>query len=168
MDKNQLISMFREVFKNWEAELAKLSEETINTPGLIEHERSIKDVIAHLTGWQQVSVARMEAARDHRDPDYPQWSPELDLVHETNVDAANAWLYKTYRHKTWTEVHNEWLERFRYLLKLSESIPEEELFVPGVPAWRGEYRLSAVLEGSHEHHQEHLDALRAWLDRQKS
>jgi hypothetical protein len=161
MDKKQLIRMLKEVFEAWESELAKLNEEQLTTPGYVEKDRSIKDILAHLTGWQQVSVARLQAALEDKEPDYPRWSPELDVVHETNNDAVNAWIYGAYSARSWAEVHGEWRDRFHYVLQLAEAIPEEDWFVVGKPAWLGEYKLSAVLEGSHEHHQEHLDDLKA-------
>jgi hypothetical protein len=162
MSKKELIAMMKDVFEGWEAELAKHAVDWITTPGHVEKDRSVKDIVAHLTGWQQVSVARLEAALKDKDPHYPRWSPELDVVHETNNDAVNAWIFGAYTAKSWEEVHDEWRDRFHYVLQLSEAIPEEKWFVPGVPAWLGEYKLSAILEGSHEHHQEHLDELKAW------
>jgi len=167
MNKKQLIEMLTKVLEGWESELARLSEEQLTTPGYVEKDRSIKDILAHLTGWQQVSVARLSAALEGRDPEYPRWSPELDVVHETNNDAVNAWIYGAYSARSWAEVHDEWRDRFHYVLQLAEAIPEEDWFVFGKPAWLGEYKLSAVVEGSHEHHQEHLDDLRSWLREQK-
>ncbi len=161
MDKTQLIHMMKEVFEGWESELGKHDVDWITMPGHVEKDRSVKDILAHLTGWQQVSVARLEAARAGGEPNYPRWSPELDVVHETDNDAVNAWIFGAYSAKSWDEVHGEWRDRFHYVLQLAEAIPEEKWFVSGVPAWLGEYRLSAVLEGSHEHHQEHLDELKA-------
>jgi hypothetical protein len=161
MNKQELVTQLNDVFEAWETELGQYDTDWLTTPGHVEEERSVKDILAHLTGWQQVSVARLEAARDGKEPNYPRWSPELDVVHETDNNAVNAWIFGAYSAKTWDEVHDEWRDRFRYVLELAGAIPEEKWFIPGVPAWLGEYQLSAVLEGSWEHHSEHLDELKA-------
>jgi hypothetical protein len=44
-------------------------------------------------------------------------------------------------------------------LELAESIPEKDLLEIGKYPWLREYPLSAVLLGSYEHHEEHLEPL---------
>jgi hypothetical protein len=124
---------------------------------------SIKDIVAHLTTWQQINVARFEAARNNKEPEYPKWPPELDLESDDDLDKINAWIYETCRKKTWSEVHQEWKDRFLRFLELAEAIPEKDLLEVGRYPWLKEYPLSAVLLGSHEHHEEHLEPLLALL-----
>lgn len=69
-DKAQIMAALREEFNRWEELLTGFSEEQITASNRIE-KLSIKDIIAHLTAWQKISVARMEAARFDREPEYP-------------------------------------------------------------------------------------------------
>ncbi|NJM07750.1 DinB family protein, partial [Candidatus Gracilibacteria bacterium] len=54
-----IISKLRAEFVQWEALLARLSEAEIVVPQ--PDGMSIKDVLAHLMAWQQVSIARLAA-----------------------------------------------------------------------------------------------------------
>jgi hypothetical protein len=120
---------------------------------------SIKDIIAHLTVWQQINVARLEAARQNKEPEYPEWHPEFDPETKAELAKINAVIYKSRREKPWSDVHREWKERFLHFLELAESIPEKDLLEAGRYSWLREYPLSAVLVGSHEHHEEHRQPL---------
>jgi hypothetical protein len=157
-DITQIITMLREEFNRWEELLTGIREEQITAPNLIAN-MSIKDIVAHLTTWQQISVARMEAARDNREPEFPKWPPELDPESEDDLDQINAWIYETRHEQPWSDVHREWEERFLRFLELAESIPEKDLLEVGRYPWLKEYPLSAVLLGSYEHHEEHLEPL---------
>ena len=70
-DKKQILTMLKEEFNRWENLLGGMSEEQITAPHLPSN-LSIKDVIAHLRAWQQVSVARLEAALHNQQPAYPR------------------------------------------------------------------------------------------------
>ena len=67
--KDHILAALREQFERWEELLASLSEEQITTPNF-DLDWSIKDVIAHLLAWQQISIARMEAAEGIKNPSF--------------------------------------------------------------------------------------------------
>ena len=58
--KEHILAALREQFERWELLLANLSEEQISTPAF-DLNWSIKDVMAHLWAWQEISIARMES-----------------------------------------------------------------------------------------------------------
>jgi hypothetical protein len=161
-DKTQIIAMLREEFNRWEELLHSISEEQITASNFIAN-LSIKDVVAHLTVWQQINVARLEAARHNKEPEYPQWHPEFDPETEEELAKINAWIYEARQDQPWPDVHREWKERFLRFLELAESIPEKDLLEVGKYPWLKEYPLSAVLLGSYEHHEEHREPLLAQL-----
>jgi hypothetical protein len=94
-DKTQIISMLREEFNRWEELLASLSEEQIKVPQL-PSSLSIKDVIAHLRAWQQVSIARLEAAQLDKEPVFPNWLAGLDPESDEERDQFNDRIYEAY------------------------------------------------------------------------
>ena len=79
-EKTKIIQKLREEFNRWEGFLTGIDEEQILAPDRIAS-LSIKDIVAHLTAWQHISVARLEAALNSGQPEYPMWlagfKPEL-------------------------------------------------------------------------------------------
>ena len=165
-DKQQLLTMLRDVFNHWEKLLAGMPEHEITDPKLPDN-WSIKDVVAHLWAWQQRSIARQKAALEDAEPDYASWSTAFGSDPEEDVDKTNAWLYEASRDKPWQGVYSDWRAQFLRLLELAEQMPEKDLLDPARYAWMGGDPLSASLEGTYEHHKEHLEQLLAWLDRNR-
>jgi hypothetical protein len=158
-NKKQSLELLGDIFHRWERLLAGMSEEQITGP---QHPSalSIKDEVAHLWAWQQRSVARIEAFLNHSEPQYPEWPQTLVPDSEDeNVDQLNAWIYETSRNKSWPHVHEDWREQFQRLLQLVEEVPEEDLAAPARYTWMEGYPISATLEGTYEHHEEHLNEL---------
>lgn len=88
-DKLTMLSKLQMVFDRWEELLASLGEEKTLAP-LSPSGWSIKDVIAHLMAWQQVSIERLEAAELAREPVLPAWLGGLDPESEEDTDWLNA------------------------------------------------------------------------------
>ena len=150
------IALLREELGEWEKVLGGISEAEIVAPNRVD-KLSVKDIIAHLTAWQQITVARLEAGRDNREPVFAGWPPELDPVHESDNERINAWIYEKYRLQTWESVHYEWRERFLHVLELAEATPDEVMMPKGQFAWLNGYPLWGVLRGTYEHHREHRE-----------
>ena len=161
-NKTQIINMLREEFSRWEELLAGLSEEQINVP-LTPSTFSIKDTLAHLRAWQQVSIARLEAAQLDKEPVFPDWSAGLDLEAE-EADPVNARIYEIYHQQSWPRVHQDWRDGFLRFLKLAEEIPENDILDAKKYLWLKGYPLLAILQGSYEHHHiDHFEPLLDWL-----
>jgi hypothetical protein len=160
--KTKIISKLREEFNHWEKLVNGISEEKITT-GYFDGGRSVKDIVAHLTAWQQVSVARLEAALTGKEPVLPDWLRGLDPELDDNTDKYNEWIYEFYHSKSWSDIHREWSDRFLHLLELAEVVPENDLLEAGKYPWLKEYPLSAVLLGTYDHHNEHLEPILVWL-----
>lgn len=166
-DKQQILALLREELNRWEDVLAGLSNTQISTP----HSQSImstKDVVGHLRAWQQVSNARLEAALDNSQPVYPDWLQGADPDSDEELDSFNARIYQTYHEQPWSSVYQVWHAGFQRLLELAEATPEQSLFDTEKYPWLNGYALVDVLQGTYEHHQEHRDALLAWLQEQDS
>lgn len=160
--KEHILTALREQFNRWEEVLASLGEEQITAPRY-DFNWSIKDVMVHLWAWQQISVARMEAAVRNQEPEFPRWLAELDGDWEENARQTNAWIYETYHEKPWPAVYQNWREGFLQLLELGEPISEKELLDGDRYPWLKGYPLAFILVASYDHHQEHLEQLLAAL-----
>ena len=164
--KEHILTALREQFDRWEKLLVNLSEDQLTTPYLDE-QWSIMDVIAHLWAWQQVSTARMEGGAMDHEPDYPQWILSVGEDWEDQADAVNALVFERNHDKPWLEVHRQWRSGFLRLLDLAEKISERDLLDGSRYPWLKGYNLAYVLIASYDHHQEHLEDLLAWLQREK-
>ncbi len=162
-DKKQILATLKKEFNLWEELLASMSEEQITTPQLPSN-LSIKDVVAHLWAWQQLSIARMEAALHNREPAFSRWPAGLNPDSEDDLDQINAWIYETHREQPWASVHRDWREGFLRFLELGEAIPEKDLLDAGRYPWMEGQPLSLILLNSYgHHHEEHLEPLLARL-----
>ncbi len=162
-NKQQLVQMLHDEFKRWETLLAHLSEAQLtdrSAPG----GRSVKDDLAHLWAWQQRSIARLDAAHNHRAPEYPAWpvpgDPDAD---DHSPDQINSWIFESNRDRPWAEVLNAWRNGFLRFIVQAEATPEKDLFEKDRYPWLPGYALADVLTGSYEHH--HLDHLTPLLTR---
>ena len=160
--KEHILAALMEQLNRWEKLLDSLDELELTISRFDDH-WSIKDVMAHLWGWQQISIARMAAAAFNREPEFPKWVSELTSDWEENANQTNAWIYKTHHTKSWSEIYQNWKEGFLKLLELAESIPEKDLLDGSRYPWLEGYSLALVLIASYAHHQEHLEKLRSSL-----
>ena len=158
--KEHILTALREQFSRWEELLASLSDKQITTPNF-DYDWSIKDVINHLWGWQQISVARMNAAVLNQEPEFPNWLTEFTGNWDENANQTNAWIYETYYEKPWSEVYQNWRDGFLRFLELGELISEKDLLDGSRYRWLKGYSLAFILVASYDHHQEHLEKLLA-------
>jgi hypothetical protein len=129
---------------------------------------SLKDVIAHLTGWRLATAARLEAGLRHEEPVFP-WPSHFDIQNTEADDPheINRWFFETNRDKPLAQVLRESRETFERLERVIASMPEDDLLMPGRFAWlywTEEALGPAVVRGSMNHYySEHEPAIRAWL-----
>jgi len=160
--KEHILTALREQFDLWEELLANISEEQITAPHF-DFDWSIKDVMAHLWAWQQISVARMEAGAKDREPKYPQWILSLGADWEEDANRVNALTFETYHEKLWTEIYQNWKIGFQRFLELGNRISERDLLDGDRYPWLKGYSLAFILVASYDHHQEHYEKLLGWI-----
>jgi hypothetical protein len=156
--KAQLLDDLQREQASWEALLQDIGEEHMTQPG-VAGEWSIKDVVAHLTGWRRRTVARFRAALRHEPSPPPFWPPELQTD-----DEINAWIYAANRDKSVSQVLRESREVFDQLVETLDAFPEADLRDPTRLPWlEGEPLTGALLFG--HFHDEHEPDMRAWLEK---
>lgn len=160
---SDMLSTLRDEQQRWIAFLAKLDEAEI-TKHQFDGNLSIKDNVAHLWAWQQLSIARLRAALKDEDLDFELFPKQYDAEAE-DVDDLNAWIDKTYKDESWDTVYTMWKSGYDTVLELSEQIPEDDFFAPTKYKWIEGYPLFAVLEGTYDHHHnDHLLQLLEWYE----
>ncbi len=165
--KEHIISALREQFNSFDELLVSMSEEQITSPDF-DLNWSLKDIMNHLWGWQQVSIVRVNAGVLNREPEFPNWLMKCPGGWDEDTNQTNAWIYQCFHDQSWTEVHKKWRDGFLQLLDLSEELSEKDLLDGDTYSWLNGYSLAFILIASYEHHQEHLDALRLWHQEQEN
>ena len=165
--KEHILAALREQFDQWEELLMSLSEEELTAPQF-DLDWSIKDVIAHLWAWQQISIARMEAGVHDSQPDYPGWILSIGKDWEEDANLVNALTFDANHEKPWSEVYQNWRTGYLQFLDSGNKIPERTLLDSDKYSWLKGYSLAFILVASYDHHQEHLEKLHKWLDLQNN
>ncbi len=160
LSKTQLLTELRNEQAAWEALLDEIGEAHMTQPE-VAGGWSIKDIVAHLTGWRRRTVRRFQALLKHA-PDFsPPWPPEL-----REDDEINAWIYESNRDRPLAEVLSKSRDVFQQLVETLDAFSEEELQDLRRVLGLEEEPVSGSLFFAH-FHQEHEPDMRAWLEKVK-
>lgn len=154
----KLAGILRAERARWNALLAQVGPERMETPG-VEGEWSVKELVAHLTWYEQAIVEGAQQAL--RTGTFTRRRPE-----GVGLDEMNARITEAAQARPAADVLAEAEAVFAQLLELIAAAPQELLNDPkrlGLPEdmipWMG------VANNSYAHYREHELALRAWLAR---
>jgi hypothetical protein len=164
--KDHILAALREQFNRWEELLDILTEEQLIAPRFDLH-WSIKDVVAHLWAWQQISIARVEGGLQDQKPEFPKWIVDSIENWEEDADRVNGLTFETQHKKPWPEIHENWRSGFIRFLELGDEISERDLLDGDRFTWLRGYSLAFILIASYEHHQEHYEKLSTFLKSKK-
>ena len=124
---------------------------------------TFKDLAAHLTGWRERSIARLEAAgRGEGDPP-PPWPADL-----TDDDDINDWIQARAANQSVTEVLAAADASFAELSAAVQALPDDALWDQARFPWlEGQSIGEVILDRSYfDHfHDEHESDVRTWLNR---
>jgi len=126
---------------------------------------SIKDIVAHLTGWRRRTVLRFRAALDPTVDMTPPWPAELDGDDADDLDKINDWVYRTNVDRPVADVLDDSREVFQQLVAAIDALSDEQLNDRQRFPWPEGERPASVLFG--HFHEEHEPDMRAWLARIK-
>ena len=153
--KAQLLAELRAEQNGWEALLRDIGEEHMTQPAVADW--SIKDIVAHITGWRHRTVARIQAALRREPMPPPPWPAQL----ETD-DEVNAWIYEANRELPLAEVLRDARETFEQMMAALDAFPEATVLDPTSFGWPGDQPVNGAVFFSH-FHDEHEPDMRAWL-----
>ena len=162
--KQELLAILWRMRADLERLVAEAGPLRLEQPGALD-DWSIKDVIAHLTGWRWWSVARMEAAATKRPPT-PPWSGGLDENDEGATDQINQQFYQANRDRPVAEVLGDSRATFDRLEAAIAALSDAELFEAGRYPWMGQYNNAAIVLGTALHlWEDHYPSLSFFLAR---
>jgi hypothetical protein len=150
--KAELLTNIRAGYHRLEALLAPWSEQQLTTPQGTST-WSIKDHIAHLTGWQGYLLDQLQAVLTNTRPTV--FMPGL-----STVDEVNERFYREYKDRPWASILEGFRVSYQRVLATVEGMSEESLYAPFL--WRQDVASlwSLIAEDTYEHYQEHGEIMR--------
>src|SRR5919199_4373817 len=119
MKQAELLDGLQEEYRQWEALLDQIGPARMDQPG-VAGPWSIKDIVAHLTGWRRRTVARLQAAQRLEPEPLPPWPAHLQTD-----DEINAWIYASNRERSVREIPDESHHMFQQLFTVVKELPED-------------------------------------------
>jgi uncharacterized protein DUF1706 len=117
----------------------------------------VKDVLAHIAFWARYAAGMIKAARHGE-------TPQFEVDDET--ESRNASVVAQYYLAPIGAVIASWDQAREELLDQIQGLSEAELNDPNYFPWSGGRTLLDRIAGnSYEHEQEHIDQIRAWMQR---
>jgi hypothetical protein len=162
MQKSELLNRLQGEYRQWEALLDQIGEARMDQGG-VNGDWSMKDIVAHLTGWQHRVVANLQAAQRGEPEPSPPWPAHLEAE-----DDINAWIYESNHGRSVREVLDEAQHVYQQLLAVIEALPDDVRVEHIEPAFYlvwvdGERFLTG--EFFNHFHDDHEPDIRAWLAR---
>src|SRR5262252_1240940 len=137
----QLLAEMQSEQAAWVALLDEIGEENMTQPE-VAGGWSIKDIVAHITGWRRRTVLRFRAALDPAVDMTPYWPAELD--EDDEVDEINACIYKANRDRSLADVLTDSREVFQQLVAEVSALSDEQLNDPQRFPWLEGERLTGA------------------------
>lgn len=161
MTKAELLARIRTERKLLEAELADLDGDQMTKPG-VEGCWSIKDLIAHISVWEQRMITWLKQTLRSEVPQQLPAGMTWD-----DLDRWNEQTYLEHRDRPLDEVLAESNRSYRQAVQAVETMPEKALIEPDYYVWRGGKPLwEMVAANTFWHYREHRETIRAWLGRE--
>ena len=158
MDKATLLDNMSAGHEMLEKVLSPLNEAQMTATG-VNGDWSIKDVLVHLTAWQQRLLADMQAATRGEEAAIST----VDITGE-EMDRLNEQFYQENKARQVNEVLSDFQSTHTNLLAAVQAMTGEDLTDPHRFAWTdGKPLWQFIASETYEHILEHIGAIRRWL-----
>ena len=125
----------------------------------LEGNRSMKDVLAHITAWEQRMIQWLNESAAGRVPQGPAPGMTWD-----DLDALNEQTYLEDKDKTLAEVMSASVTSYTQSLKAVQETTDQDLFDGSRFAWRnGDPLWHMIAANTWWHYDEHREQIETWL-----
>lgn len=157
--KRELLEIMQGERSRFDAVVGKLTEAQLQEPG-IEGGRSVKDILAHITAWEQRMIRWAGEATAGLIPQRPAPGMTWD-----DLDQLNEQTYLENMDKTLADVLLASASSYAHVLKTVQALTESDLFNGSRFAWRdGDPMWHMVAANTWWHYKEHREQIEAWLE----
>jgi hypothetical protein len=165
--KPQLLDWIKDARAPLDRLIAQLSEEQMLQPG-VENKSSVKDLLAHITTWEQHLVRRLAAAVKDKVPEayvidpHEPWEPG-------GIDTVNEYIFTRNAQLPLQQVLSNFHRSLQDVLQAVDAVSEHDLFDPDGLAQIFGLPVERVIGGdTFYHYPEHIQSMRVWLDEPQS
>lgn len=139
--------------------LRSIPEELYLQEGVWGDGWNIRDLVAHLTEWEQMFLTWHREGSKGRQPEMPAAGYKWN-----QTPALNRAIWERNRDKSVAEVLTAFETSFQEIFSLAQELSEEELLTPGQFAWTGKNPLTTYLgANTTSHYRTASKILRRWL-----
>jgi hypothetical protein len=128
--------------------ISTLTPDRLNAPGQMS-DWSIKDILCHLTAWEQMVLRWLAEGQQGLAPQVPapgyKWN---------QLPALNQNIYETHHDLPLEEVLSQFHDSYSQVMAVIETLPPETLFTPGLYPWMNKNVLASYFvscTSSHYH-----------------
>lgn len=153
MNRQQLLKRLDKAWVELKTSYAGVSEAQLMEPG-VTGAWSIRDIIAHVTTWEEEALEHLPSVLEGRRP--PRYS-----VTYGGIDAFNALMTKRKEGLSLSEVLRQLDHTHQRLIEVIESAPEDQL--THETRFRRRLRLD-----TYAHYPKHSEAIRRWREKRSA
>ena len=158
--RDRIVASLEREREAWRDLVAEVGADRMDEPGPMG-DWSFRDLAAHLMGWRERTIARLEAAADGAPDPADPWPAELNGL-DDDAEAINDWIQEQYVGRPTGEILEAIDASFGRLASVLSRFPEGALTDPNA---------APMLEGTapvdvdwvSHYHDEHEPSVRAWL-----
>ena len=156
--KTQLLADIKSEHQRLQNYLVLLIEAEMLKTGVVG-DWSVKDLLAHLTAWEQLFLSWYRAGLTNA-----SMRPSPVGMGRTAIDQINQSVYAENKQKPLGQVLEEFRDSYRQTLAEIESIPEKDMFGQQRFAWTGKLKLADYAAGNTcNHYRWAKEKIRQWL-----
>lgn len=163
MQKQDYLTQFHNNRQQWDTLLVEAGESRMTIPG-VAGMWTFKDLIAHLTGWHKLSLARVRAGCGHPLRESLPWPAELDDGNVADVEPINQFIYAANRDRLLQNILDESRLVLDQLEDALADLPDAAFEDPDCFGWLEGQTLGEANLFSHLH-DEHAADIAAWLEK---
>lgn len=120
---------------------------------------TVREIVAHISGWDDAMIASIKAHVDGREPGTPA---------ARGIDYYNAQTVSTREGLDYDHIYREFVQTRKDLVALIQSMPETKLGEPFILPWGDAGTVKAIVNIFTEHEEEHAADLRKIISDAKS
>jgi len=158
MDKREILSRIDAGWRHFNALIDSLTDAQKAAPVLPDG-WTIKDVLAHITAWEQELTGWLDVANAGHEPNVPAFT-------QAYTDQTNAAIYRRNRDRSYGDVYAEYQATHTHdVLRAVAALPDDPAD-PRWKVWRTRERPWELIAGNtYGHYEEHEPAIRAAFKR---
>jgi hypothetical protein len=115
---------------------------------------TIKDMLAHITGWDDATIDSLRAHVSGQTPATPA---------DRGIDEYNIRTVASRKDLDYSHILNEWRLTRQVLRTIIEQMPDDKFFEPMVVPWGGKGTVTYLVDTFRDHEDEHAHDIHEWL-----